>query len=513
MGPILTRRKFVKSAASSLLGGYLLGASEPLMAAIETFQNTGALPNFPKFKDNLFMAFNPIHNAEGGESDEFTTIENVQRLITEMQVPKGSWVIGIGARSGTASDPYGLPGEMAYLWKVGEPWNQVVTSIKDGSAVPLNVTDPLTVTQVGVLDPETAIKVDLSQADMAGALLWTLQNDETGHQFDLPSGKKLHMGFHNSYSVFDNGLVETIFDAGQNAKTKGNNWSDDSWRKKLSRHIPDFKNDKIWERFVPSFPHGMLHEKCISILKENGWPAAAIVLEGNFRNVVQFHLQQWNRLTPKDPEVKFLQKDGKHFGLFKGKLGREVRPYITAPEAPWRMVGFIWDRDATNASPAMIHWRKAADLFGEDFHIHGFRKDGTAGGHTLFCTQGEGKITANLFPLRLQEGQNAHCFNNDLKFVENSVVWQGKNLEFTVQNDGENYARNVEVGLRVDKDIVKVSRVDLVAPRGKATIRWENAMGLFKKQSRGDLVMDPRGRFLEGNAGTENNVLQVNILS
>ena len=500
-----TRRVFVNWGAALPLAA-LLAKQEALASAIG-FKNTGsqAFANRP-FNKNLFMAFNPISNPEKGESDEFTTMRNLERILAEMNVPEGSHIIGIGARSGLPHAPYAMPGEMGYFWKYGSDWDGKITSPKDSSPLPFGKDDPVTVTQVGILDPQTAHRLTFDDANERGKVLWSLENDATTYPV-------IKRGFHNMFSVHDGGMIESIYEAGQAERKLGPAWATETWRKRLSAFIPDLNENQVWENFKASFPSGLLHERCHAYIKEQGWQGAAVVLKGKMANVAQFHLLEWNRLSPNDPEIEFGK--GIHLGPLKVRLGREVRPFMNAGESSWTMVGFIWDM-AAPSQPAMSQWQDASDIFGNDFHIHGFRDDGAAGGHTLFSMLGQGELSVDLYPINFIEGAGAYCLNNDLEVMTSSLRQLSDGLQVKVRNNGEMFARNVRVDLHILAKIgIAIDRkegtesvvIPMLQPRQEMTLTFAGKNGLQTDRLR-QVSIDPDANFKEGNGGRGNNVLR-----
>lgn len=502
---LLSRRVFVNWGAALPLAA--LVAKQEAFADALGFKNTGmqAFANRP-FSKNLYIAFNPINNPEKGESDEYTTMRNLERILGEMKVPQGSHIIGIGARSGVPGAPYAMPGEMGYFWKYGSEWDGKITSPADATPLPFGLDDPITVTQVGILDPESAHRITFDDASERGKVLWSLENDETTY----PVVKR---GFHNMFSIRDGGMIETIYEAGQAAQKQGPSWATNVWRKKLTVHIPDLAEDVVWENFKATFPRGLLHERCHTYVKEQGWQGAAVVLKGKVSNVAQFHLMEWNRHSPNDPELEFGK--GIHLGPLKVRLGREVRPFINKGETDWTMVGFIWDM-AASSQPMMSHWQDASDIFGNDFHIHGFRDDGVAGGHSLFAMLGAGEVSIDLYPLNFMEDAGAYCLNNDLEVISTSLAQFSEGLQIKIRNNGEMFARNVRVdlnilnnlGIMVDRNEgVETVVIPELQPRQEMMVSFTGKNGKNADRLR-QVVIDPEGNFKEGNSGRGNNALR-----
>jgi hypothetical protein len=496
-----TRREFLQGSAGALLSAYgLSGARFAWGAPPKGFATTGAT-DFSRFslnERNLFFAFNAIGEAEGGESDEFTTIENIERILAELRAPAGTRIIGIGARTGTESNVYGLPGEIGYTWKLGDPWNAKTTSAADGSALPLGKRDPLPVTQVAVLREETARPLEIPAGDLEDRVLWAFQHDDTFRQL-------YQHGFHNLFADLDDGRVDLLYRAAREAGKRGPGWATDDWKRDLRRVLPRLADEERWARFLEWFPGGFLRERALSEIRREGWEGAAVVLEGRFSNVVQFHLREWVRKTPKEPT--FQLRKGTHVPPLNVKVGREVRPYLTAEPADWTMVGFLWDRKNRKSYPSISRWAQAVDLFGEDFHLHGFRNDGTAGGHTLFCT-GAGPLKVTLYPLSFVEGKSALVLDNDLAFLPETLRREGDQVVVSLRNDGENFSRNVKVALTAKGKVRQSQSLPVLRPRERREVsfRWEDGL------KRPELVIDREGRFLEGGEGTRNNRLDLSEL-
>jgi len=451
------------------------------------------------FAENLYWAFLPILSPEHGESDEFTTIANIERLLTEHGVPVGTTVIGIGARSGTVDDVYGAPGEMGYVWTFGEPWQGHVTNVKDASPVPLGKDDPIIVTQVGVLAEDTAHRFEIDDPSLAGSVLWTFYEDETVQTV-------LHRGLHNSFSDVDGGATETLFHYAQAARSYPDDWANAKARRRLAAYFPNLWDDAVWENFQATFGMDILHQQWLPYIRQQGWQGAAVVLRGSFMNVNQFHLREWNAKSPQDPEWELFK--GTHT-LLKVRYGREVRPYVDPESAEWTKVGFIWDMARADATPSMEYWQHVSDIFGHPFHIHGFRDDGAHGGHTLCCALGAtGKLSVALYPLRFAAGESAVLFNNDLQVVAESLVGTADGLRVTCRNNGENFARNVRVDLQEmgGRDSESIT-LPLVGPRQDCVVEFKSALARSRTKDRA-ICVDVPGHFIEGGAGKKNNVLR-----
>jgi len=497
-----TRRFFVKSSLFSLIAPLLSGS--PFRRTMAEVGRT-FFAKFPRARagENLFLTFNNIKDPEGGESDEFTSIRRVQALLAELGISDGTTVIGIGARTGSPSRPYATPGEMGYLWKMGEPWTGKVTSHIDASPVPLLLDDPIVVTQVGVLHESTAHHFEINDPSLEGSVLWTLYHDDTG-------SPTLGVGMHNLFSDVDGGLLEDLYDASRAALSHPNSWMTDRVRNRLITHIPDLRNNRVWDNFSSTLSNPFIHSRWLPYVRRQGWKGAAIVLRGSMENVTQFHLKEWVRKSPAEPEFEIGK--GTHTSL-KIKAGREARPFITHDDKTWTMVGFIWDLEASNRSTSMKTYRDFSDIFGQDFHIHGFSQDGTVGGHTLCALLGAGKLSVSLYPLTFERNATAFLFNNDLKIVPSSVAQSSAGLTVQITNSGENFARNVSV--RLDRRAfpgVHVDPEDVVVPlmRPGQTVRVQfRGAAARRAGTRRRIRLDRDGHFLEGGSDKANNVVEV----
>jgi hypothetical protein len=488
-----SRRKFLAgSAGFSLLS--LARPSKLVAAALKDRPLAGV-----DGRQNLFMAFNNIRNPEEGESDEFTTIRNIERVLAEVDVPRGSTVIGIGARTGSANDPYSAPGEMGYAWEYGTPFRASVTSIKDASATPLNVDDPIPVTQIAVLDESTAHRFEYDDPSRAGTALWNFYKDET-------TVEGVNLGMHNTFSDRDGGMLEAVFDQSQAALKNPKGWATSDARKSLQKFMPRLREDKVWKNLAQSMGNPVLHSEWLPYIRQQGWQGAAVILRGSMMNVAQFHLQEWNRHSPADP--KFKVGSGMH-GPLKIQMGQEVRPFITPAEGAWTMVGFIWDLENKTSTPSMREYESFSDLFGQDYHIHGFQDNGSIGGHTHFSALGEGKLSVSLYPLKFEAGKTAFLFNNDLKFDWGSLKQSTGGLKIKVRNDGQNFVRNLAVQLAVvgtlgHLDSPQKLLIPKMAPGESIEIYFQGDAGRAGTVER-ELWLDRDGHFIEGGEGTRNN--------
>lgn len=494
----LTRREFIKSLASPLLI-FFLPAS--FFWKISVMASALAFKKFPRLKrgKNIFLAFNNIKNPENGESDEFTSIRNIQNILKDMDVPLGTTIIGIGARSGHPKNPYAAPGEMGYKWKFGEKWQGMVTSTVDAKPIPLELDDPIVVTQVGVLHESTAHRFVINDPSLEGSVLWTFYNDDTG-------SKALNVGMHNLFSDVDGGLLNEIYDVSQSALEKPTQWANEKIRSRLQEYMPNFSNDRIWDNFSKTLATPFVHSRWLSYIRNQGWPGAAVVLEGSMQNVTQFHLKEWSRKTPQEPEFEIGK--GTHTFL-KIKSGREARPFITNPDGTWTMVGFIWDLESQSSSPSMKTYRDFADIFGQDFHIHGFKDDQSVGGHTLFSMLGRSKLSVSLYPLNFISDETAFLFNNDLVIVPNSITQTDVGLSVIIKNSGENFVRNLSIRLS-RKNIFGAHEdcEEYVVPqmRPGETLRVNFTGQTAKNPSASRcLWLDRKKHFMEGGEGTVNN--------
>lgn len=478
-----TRRTFVASASASV-------AALASPRWIKAFGQSGTNPT----GTNFFYAFNHIRDAETGESDEFVTIDHIERMLTMRGIQPGTTVIGIGARSGTANDPYGQPGEMGYRWTLGTQWNGVVTSTVDASPVALNRDDPITVTQIGVLDESTAHRFILDGRNAVGSVLWSLYEDDTMRPV-------IHRGFHNTFSDIDGGMVDALY--GITRKAKAGIAPGAMERIRLKNYIPALADDLIWEHFRSTLGQPLIDKQWHAYIREQGWQGAAIVLRGTFANVAQFHLREWNNLTPQDPDFKL--GVGIH-GPLRIQYGREVRPFMDNETAEWTMVGFLWDEQATGTALPMPEFSKAIDIFGQDFHIHGFRDDGKHGGHTLFSMLGEGPLEVSLYPLSFAAGQAA-LYNTDLELLAETAQQDGGVFSVSVRNHGETYVRNLGARLAAGL-LVEDAYIGLIAPG--ETARFVFVGPVAQRADRPRIVkLDYERRLLEGGAGRANNEIRV----
>jgi hypothetical protein len=499
----INRRDFLKNLGMTYLFG-LLG-SLPFFRRVANASSQG-IAKLTRFRtrigQNIFMAFNNIKNPEDGESDEFTTIRSVQEVLKRMEVPTGTSVIGIGARTGGPNAPYASPGEMGYLWKVGDEWNAKVTHHVDASPVPLHLDDPIIVSQVGVLYESTAHHFEINDPSLEGSVLWTLYNDDTG-------SKTLDVGMHNLFSDVDGGLLEQIYKSSQKATEKPEGWASSRDRSQLQKFMPRLSNDRVWNNFSATLGKTFVHTRWREYVREQRWPGAAVVLKGSMQNVTQFHLREWVRKSPQEPEFEIGK--GTHTFL-KIKAGREARPFITKEEGAWTMVGFIWDLDSQRSNPAMNVYRDFSDIFGQDFHIHGFKNDGSVGGHTLCALLGSGKLSVSLYPLSFDKNESAFLFNNDLKWVPDSVVQSSAGLSAIVHNDGENWVRNVSLQLSRKNGLgsyvdTEKQVLSLLKPGERRRVQFKGKAATIANAKR-RLWVDREGHFLEGGSGAQNNRLE-----
>ncbi len=487
-----TRRRFLASSA----GASLLSFFNPTRLLADALK---AKP-FAKVdgRQNLFMAFNNIHNPESGESDEFTTMHNLERVLGEMDVPRGRTVIGIGARTGFANSPYSAPGEMGYRWEYGTPFEGVVTHIKDASATPLGKDDPIMVTQVAVLDESTAHHFEYNDPAQAGKALWTFYNDNTG---------ELGKGMHNLFSDMDGGMLETVYNKSQAALRDPNGWGTSSARNALQKFMPRLGEDKVWNNLSKTLGNTLIHSEWLPYIRKQGWPGAAIVLRGSMMNVAQFHIQEWNFRAANDGHRIQIGK-GKH-GPFHIQFGQEVRPFITPAAGTWTMVGFLWDLQSGSSTPSMKDYSVFSDLFGQDYHIHGFQDNGSVGGHTHFSMLSEKKLTVSLYPLSFQGGQTGFLFNNDLRFDKSKALQSSSSFSINVVNDGQNFLRNVNVQIAtvgLFEALGNIERIVIpkMAPGESVRVTFKGAAATSTTEQR-DLWIDRNGAFIEGGAGTGNN--------
>jgi hypothetical protein len=495
----LSRREFVKTVCCSALAS--LGALSTWTRRV--FADGSGLKGLSRLRvragENIFMAFNNIKDAEAGESDEFTSMRNIQKILSEMQVPQGTTVIGIGARTGSPEAPYALPGEMGYLWRTGDAWRGKVTSHIDARPVPLNLDDPIVVTQVGVLHESTAHHFELNSPEREGTVLWSLYNDDTG-------SPALGYGMHNLFDDVDGGLLSQIYKSSRKALKNPQSWATPKERAKLQRFMPNLKDDRVWSNFSQTLAKPVVHSEWLPYVRSQGWPGAAVVLRGSMENVTQFHLLEWVRKSPKEPEFEIGK--GTHT-LLKIRAGREARPFITVDDAEWTMVGFIWDLGSEMSSPSMPTYQNFSDIFGQDFHIHGFRDDGKVGGHTLCALLGSGKLSVSLYPLTFDENESAFLFNNDLRIVKDSIAQFDGGLVVRVANVGRNFVRNVSVQLSKRRLLGSLGAAEnlvipLLRPGEEKLVRFTGKTAR-DRQARRCLWIDRNGHFIEGEEAEKNN--------
>jgi hypothetical protein len=475
-----SRRSFVNFCAAS-----------PFLAAWD--KSAAALYRNTAPSGNIFLAWNDIHGPENGESDEYTTIENIVRMVRDWGIPNGRRLIGIGARSGTPDATFEMPGEMGYSWLLGSPWEGLISNPTGGPALGLGMSDPIPVTQVGILDDHTAHRFTLDGSSMAGQVLWSFYNDDTFNE-------RTHKGFRNLFSDVDAGLADTLFQAANLAKASPGNWATNAWRQKLARFMPNLASDEYWRAFVATLHSSILERDWLPYIRSQNWQGAAVVLRGSMMNVGQFYFKEWNRRAPSEPNFKV--GAGMH-GPLHMQYGREMVPVMRNEDSDWSMVGFIFD---TERNPDLVKWRRASDIFGQPYHIHGFRADGKHGGHTLMSTMGTGNLELSLYPLNFTSGESSYFFDADLRVVTSSLEQLSTSLSIQIENVGANFARNVTVKL---ENILTNRKEEVVIPmmRGgeRATARFTGTIA--KDQSaRRRVTADPRHNFIETTAAQRNNV-------
>ena len=448
-------------------------------------------------KRNLMFAFNSMHDAGKGESDEYTTVANLFRIMREHGVPDGSWVTAIGVRTGNEDEAFSSPGELGFLWEVGSAWDGFVTNHKTGAATPLGLNDPIVVSQFCILDPKSAHRLDITDPSRKGEVLWTFHTDNT----TVPV---INMGAHNVYSGRDDGLSKFLFKAAVRANKSGR--ISRGTEKKLKAWLPALEDSNIWSNFRRTFAGGALKEEWLRYIKEKGWHAAGIVLKGSFMNVNQTYVSEWNKKHPKESAIKFFK--GEH-GPLKTQYGVELQLTMNRDTRDWVKVGTLWNSEATDVEEEVAHWKEFTDSYGHDFHIHGFTKERDEGGHTLFCQYGGGPLEVYLFPIQLNAGGGAYAFNNDLSFELDTITKDDRGLGLTVVNSGENFERNVEVtlsgGLFRSREKIWI---ELLGPRQKRRINFSSKLAKAH-DTRRKVTLDSGGRFIEGGENRTNNVLIV----
>jgi hypothetical protein len=487
----LSRRRFIRNASAIPVVG--LGVSGLSLGS----RSSAALAGLEYRGENLYLAFNAIREVEAGESDEYTTIANIERILTELGVPSGTQIIGIGARSGTASDPFGKPGEMGYLWEFGSPWRGGVTSTVDASFVPLAKDDPIIVTQVGVLTPSSGHHFRYDNPDLRGSVLWTLFEDETVRP-------AYQIGFHNAFKDLDGGLTETIYHCSRAALKNPANWARPRDRAKLEKFMPDLRDDKVWSCFSQTLGEPFLIKHWQKYIKEQGWDGAGVVIQGEMANVLQFHLREWNQKSPNEPSFEIGQ--GTHPPL-NIRHGREIRQFITKEPSHWSMVGFIWNMESSQASPPMHEWMRFSDLFGQPFHIHGFRSDGLIGGHTLMPLLSAGVLTVSLYPLSFKENETAFRLNNDLLMRRETLLVTEDLVQVDVQNHGDNFARNVVCSLRDRRGRGQSITLNVLNPHEIRNLRFARP----ERSGTYVLSIDSPKNFFEGGEGRKNNEFLIQV--
>lgn len=446
-------------------------------------------------KENFYFLFNNLRDVEDGELKEFTTIETIEKIFEREGIPKGSTVIATGLRSGTVENPYEYPGELALHWKYGSPWNGKVTHKVDASPVAFDKKDPVVTAMVGVLQENTAHHFVIDDPKRAGTSLWTFYKDDTVKTI-------FKKGLHNAFSDVDGGAANDIFKFSQrDYESKAN------WRKKLEKHFPNLSQNLYWQNLESTVDQGVLEKEWMPYIKAQGWPGAAIILRGSFMNILQFHFREVkHQIGVSDPAFAFGK--GTH-GPLNIRFGREVRPFTEPGESEWTMMGFLWNFDHPTHGDAMKVWEKASDVFGHPFHVHGFRNDGSRMGHTLFAQLGTGKLNVSLYPLGYNTNQDAFFFNNDLKVVPKSFQQLPTGLSVQIQNDGENFNKDIVIRLEAGnqkEDVV----LPLLKPHEVATVMFSGNIGKNTSAKR-KVTLDPTPDFNEGGKGASNNRLAVEL--
>ncbi len=495
----LSRRQLLRLGGMGAAGLALPFASAlPLPGSARALRRVSAAPLTPGMgpTGNLYLLFNSVPQGESGESDEFTTAANLRRLLGELRVPWGATVIALGTRSGTPADPYGLPGEMALHWREGSPWTGVVTDPTDASPVAWGEDDPCPFLMVGVLDDATAHRFRIFGQE--GACLWNFYRDDTVRPL-------LGVGFHNAFSDRDGRLAETLYRSARGARRDPAGWATAGERDRLAGFLPLLRDDAVWDRFRSTWAVPLVKSSLLRYVRDRGWHGAAVVMRGAFESVVAFHQQAWNHRLPGEGDYELFTGGGGPLGF---RYRSEYRSFAEPESAAWTMMGFLWNTEAQGAVPDVGRWMDDSDIFGHPFHVHGFRDDGSRLGHVLSACVGRGPIEIALYPLRFEQGNGAHAFDNDLRLLPETLRQTATELSVVLENDGESFARRVAVRLSdffgVRKETVELP---IVGPRERVRLRFTSSIGRDARAGYRDLRADHRKAFLEGGDGKANNRL------
>ncbi len=464
---------------------------------------------------NEILIFNPNREiGAGGETQEFSTIENVKRVLRERGIQPHEIVLAVGDRSGRAGDPLGYPGEVIVHGAWGEDGDglQLVSEEPaSGRTAPLREDDVILFTIVMRLDPATGIELPVyDDPSRAGTVLWSFHRDESAVRIG-----PLRFGFFNVFSDVDGGLTEDFFKAAEAAREAPGIWATEEWRSRLAAHVPPLEDDRIWKNLSQSMHEGLLFGEWIPELRRRGHAGAAVVMRGSAMNVNTFRVKKINRTKPSDPRIKF-KLDG---GTPRFELPQEAGLDAEHDPARWTFVGLITDFENEAAfRPSLETWKHGSEAFGSGFHIHGYRQDGRKTGHVLTAMLGPEKLQVVLYPLDFSKPEKAMVHNNDLRLAAVTKLSDGS-VRAVVENLGENFARDVGVAYRVRTRNARGSgtrvheervAIPLLGPREARTVEIVSPDGSRNGSVRSaTVIVDPGGDFLEGGQGRENNVLDV----
>lgn len=450
--------------------------------------------NLAASNDNLMMIFNSIPDGHSGESDEFCTMQGVVESLEAMKIPKNRTLIGLGIRTGFANNPFAAPGEMAMAWDMTKPWEDVavIGSNVDSSPVPFNKDDPMPFGFFGVLNPESAYKFQYGGPQDSGKVLWDFNQDDT----TVPV---IGLGFHNSFSHVDGGMMNELYKAAKDAKSQHFNWGDQKRRTKIQKYLYGADRNLDYTNISRTLGGGIIEKEWLPLLRRKGWKGAAVILRGRFQNVVQMHNTEWNHRYPGDGIFDGFNKGtGRPLGM---KLKTEYKIYNEDTPAEWTQMGFIWDFETY---PEILDWAHLADGFGHLYHFHGYREDGTRMGHTMMASLADSAIDVELYPLTFESGKTAIHVNDDLIATPINFKPGSSNVTVRVENKGWNSCRNVEV--KLSQSNMVLSRAEIIPhlkPQSFEEVTFTNLA--ISPSTSFRIAVDSKKHFLEGGLKKANN--------
>ncbi len=429
-----------------------------------------------QYSYNSMYVFNPNRDNGFGEKSEYSTPESIKNyLIEQNRYPSDALVLGLGIQVGTDASPTGRAGELFINSKMSDQTIQgIAADPATGRADRLDEKAHLGFAQIIVADPNSGITKSYEASEESkGTVLWNFYTDETSKLGGL-------LNLHNTAGDYTNKMFQYT--------------QDNTNQKALDvvvaqNRVFQDQNTLVLENFKKTNRPGLIFGDWLEAIRDNGWNAAAVFVEGSI-------------LAPNTFRLAALL-DVPLLSTFK-PLAFIFESDSSGTSKDWLMTGVLFDRDNNEVKGQLSDINYAIDSLGNGFHLHGMQADEQMAGHVLFAMLGDANLKVTLYPLDIVN--NRTVFNNDL-ILEKVAATDSTPMKLKLTNKGENYVRGINVVIDYPllscgrNETKTLDKNDPIKPNESVEIPLDRDCTPIRAW------IKPRQKLLEGGEGTANNTV------